>query len=123
MKSEQPMQERRDLTRHHLTNYLTVYNRNTGREIGAIGNISARGLMLITRLPVMVGELFNMRIKLPVGDEEHFDLDFDACSQWCRQDVDPAYFDSGFCIEWSHEGIHDLTATLKEYFTFRSPES
>ncbi|WP_164880792.1 PilZ domain-containing protein [Aestuariirhabdus litorea] len=120
--SQQPMKERRDLSRHYLVDYLTIYNRNTGREIGAIGNISARGLMLITRLPVMVGEVFNMRIKLPVGDQSYFDLDFDACSQWCRQDVDPAYFDSGFSIEWPHDGIHDLAAALKEFFSFREPE-
>ncbi|MCL6417554.1 PilZ domain-containing protein [Aestuariirhabdus sp. Z084] len=117
------MQERRDLTRHYLSDYLTVYNSNTGREIGALGNISDGGLMLITRLPVMVGEMFKMSIKLPQGDGEYIELKFDATSQWCRQDVDPAYYDTGFSIETSSDGMQDLILTLKEYFTFRTPGS
>ncbi len=40
--------ERRSIKRHQLNDYLKIYNRNTMREMGNIGNISCNGLMLIS---------------------------------------------------------------------------
>ncbi len=120
MNDELPMQERRNIGRYQLASYLTVYNRNTGRAIGSIGNISARGLMLITQLPVMVGETFHMQIKLPGSNDDSATIDFDARSHWSREDVDPTYFDTGFSLEGAQPGIVDIAATLKEFFSFKS---
>lgn len=119
MNEELPMQERRSFGRYQLVSYLTVYNRNTGRAIGSIGDISARGLMLITQLPVMVGEVFPMQIKLPGSENNTSTIDFDARSHWSREDVDPNYFDTGFSIEDAQPGIVNIAATLKEFFSFK----
>ncbi len=109
--------ERRSITRHHLQDYLLVYNRNTGKPLGNIGNISCNGLMLISRLPMLTGAVFNLRIQVPEGNEQR-NIDFDARCHWCKPDVDPASFDSGYSIVTPGEDVFDLVEELREYFTF-----
>ena len=110
--------ERRGLVRHQLCDYLTVYNRNTMREMGSIGNISSNGLMLISTVPVLIGAIYNMRIMLPDGEGGLTMIDFDARCHWCKPDVSPEYFDSGYSIVDGNDGILDLVELLRGYFSF-----
>lgn len=114
--------ERRSIKRHQLQDYLRIYNRNTMRVMGSIGNISCNGLMLISSVPVLIGAVYNMRIILPNDDMEDRYLDFDARCHWCRPDVGPEYFDSGYSIVNAGHDIIDLVETLKNYFTFGEVE-
>ncbi len=110
--------ERRSIQRHQLQDYLKIYNRNTMRVMGSIGNISCNGLMLISSVPVLIGAVYNMRIILPDDDMGERYLDFDARCHWCKPDVGPEYFDSGYSIVNAGDDILDLVETLKNYFTF-----
>ncbi|MFK0571282.1 hypothetical protein [Endozoicomonas sp.] len=110
--------ERRSIKRHQLQDYLKIYNRNTMRVMGSIGNISCNGLMLISSVPVLIGAVYNMRIILPDNDMGERYLDFDVRSHWCKPDVGPEYFDSGYSIVNAGHDIIDLVDTLKDYFTF-----
>ena len=110
--------ERRSIKRHQLNDYLTVYNRNTMREMGSIGNISSNGLMLISSVPVLIGAVYNMRIILPGNDAGERYLDFDARCHWCKPDVGPEFFDSGYSIVNAGHGIIDLVDALKDFFSF-----
>ncbi|WP_083232528.1 PilZ domain-containing protein [Endozoicomonas atrinae] len=110
--------ERRSIKRHQLQDYLKIYNRNTMRVMGSIGNISCNGLMLISSVPVLIGAVYNMRIILPDDEMGERYLDFDARCHWCKPDVGPEYFDSGYSIVNAGHDIIDLVETLKSYFTF-----
>ena len=110
--------ERRSIQRHELNEYLTVYNRNTLREMGAIGNISSNGLMLVSAVPVLIGAVYNMRIILPEQNGQPRYLDFDARCHWCKPDVGPEFFDSGYSIVNAGHGIVDLVESLRDFFTF-----
>ncbi len=110
--------ERRLIKRHQLQDYLKIYNRNTMRAMGGIGNISCNGLMLISSVPVLIGAVYNMRIILPHETGEKY-LDFDARCHWCKPDVSPEYFDSGYSVINAGHDIIDLAETLKCYFMFR----
>ncbi len=110
--------ERRSIKRHQLQDYLKIYNRNTVRVMGSIGNISCNGLMLISSVPVLIGAVYNMRIILPDDEMGERYLDFDARCHWCKPDVGPEYFDSGYSIVNAGHDIIDLVETLKSYFTF-----
>ena len=112
--------ERRLIKRHQLQDYLKVYNRNTMRVMGGIGNISCNGLMLISSVPVLIGAVYNMRIIIPDEYGERY-LDFDARCHWCTPDVGPEYFDSGYSVTNAGHDIIDLVETLKSYFMFRGP--
>ena len=101
-----------------LDNFLKVYNRRTGRELGYIGNISRNGLMLITRFRMETGTVFNMRIALPEAWMNKQYIDFDARCQWCRPDVDAESFDSGYIITQNSIHYDELIEALRHYFSF-----
>ena len=110
--------ERRKIKRHQLNEYLTVFNRNTMREMGSIGNISSNGLMLVSTVPVLIGAVYSMRVILPdTGSEPSF-IDFEARCHWCKPDVGPDFFDSGYSIVNGGHDIIDLVEALKHYFSF-----
>ncbi|MDP0562454.1 MAG: hypothetical protein QS721_09095 [Candidatus Endonucleobacter sp. (ex Gigantidas childressi)] len=112
--------ENRPIKRCQLSNYLEVYNRNTMREMGSICNISCNGLMLVSCIPVLIGAVYNMRIVIPDDNGGKVFLDFDARCHWCKPDVGPDFFDSGYSIISASCGIVDLVDALKEYFSFSS---
>ena len=109
---------RRSIQRHQLNDYLKVYNRNTMREMGNVGNISCNGLMLVSNVPVLIGAVYNMRIIVPGDHGEQCFLDFDARCHWCKPDVGPEFFDSGYSIISAGHDIIDLVDSLKNYFSF-----
>lgn len=55
----------RRIERHQLPCFLQVFNRHTDKPIGYLGNISSEGLMLVSRLPMMVNADFELRLKIP----------------------------------------------------------
>ncbi len=116
--------ERRLIKRHQLNDCLTVYNRNTLREMGSIGNITCNGLMLISSVPVLIGAIYNMRIIMPGENDRTKSLimDFDVRCHWCKPDVGAGIYDSGYSIVNAGHGIVDLVDALKEYFSFSEVE-
>lgn len=110
--------EFRIIERNQLNDYLKVYNRNTMREMGNVGNISCNGLMLVSNIPVLIGAVYNMQIIITDANGSQTFLDFDARCHWCKPDVSPDYFDSGYSIISAGHGIIDLVDALKNYFTF-----
>ncbi|WP_150305792.1 PilZ domain-containing protein [Pseudomonas saliphila] len=110
--------EQRHIARQQLAAYLRVYNARSDTPMGQIGNVSGNGLMLISVLPVMVDEIFEMRLKLPTSAGGLDIIDFRALSHWCRPDVSPGYFDTGFSIISSSSSISELAHLLERYFTF-----
>lgn len=110
--------EQRHIARHQLAAYLCVYNARTDQPMGQIGNVSGNGLMMISLLPVMIGEIFEMRLKLPAAEGGVDIIDFKALSHWCRPDVSPGYFDTGFSLVSSSHSISELAHLLERFFTF-----
>ncbi|HDZ57314.1 MAG TPA: PilZ domain-containing protein [Pseudomonas xinjiangensis] len=110
--------EQRRIARHQLAEYLSVYNAYTGRPMGQIGNISDNGMMLISLLPVMVGEVFDMQLRLPSATASEEVLNFKALSHWSRPDISPGHFDTGFSIVANGEAFSHLARLLERYFSF-----
>lgn len=109
--------DQRQIERHQLSSYLAVYNARTGRSMGQIGNLSTSGLMLISLLPVMVGHIFDMQVRIPEGEGERI-MNFQALSHWCQADVSPGHFDSGFSIVSNQREFSELGRMLERYFRF-----
>jgi hypothetical protein len=120
---EKKIQEKRTIKRHHLKYFLKVYNRKTGKAIGYIVNISQEGLRLVSHIPLLTHSVFQFRIKLPREIDGERNIDFDALSCWCRPDVSPDCFDTGFKIVESPGGLVDLVDALNQYFSFKDDET
>ncbi|MGE8496108.1 MAG: PilZ domain-containing protein [Pseudomonas sp.] len=108
----------RRIERHQLPYYLKVFNRITDKPMGYIGNVSLDGLMLISPLRMLVGARFDMRLKIPGVDTHHF-IDFSATCQWCREDVTPGGFDSGFSLVAPPADYVEMVDALRFYFSFK----
>ena len=108
----------RSIERHQLPYYLKVFNRITDKPMGYIGNVSLDGLLLISQLPLLVGARFDMRLKIPGQDGLHF-IDFSAACQWCREDVTPGCYDSGFALVAPPADYVEMVDALRHYFSFR----
>ena len=108
----------RSIERHQLPYYLKVFNRITDKPMGYIGNVSLDGLMLISQLPLLVGALFDMRLKIPGHDAPHC-IDFSATCQWSREDITPGSYDSGFALVAPPGDYVEMVDALRHYFSFR----
>ncbi|WP_296129486.1 PilZ domain-containing protein [Pseudomonas sp. Ga0074129] len=108
----------RSIERHQLPYYLKVFNRITDKPMGYIGNVSLDGLLLISQLPLLVDARFDMRLKIPGHETLHY-IDFSATCHWCREDVTPGYFDSGFSLVSPPADYAQMVDALRHYFSFR----
>ena len=114
------MRTQRSIERHQLPYYLKVFNRITDKPMGSIGNVSLDGLMLISQLPILLNARFDMRLKIPGHDGRLRCIDFCATCQWCREDVTPGSFDSGFALVAPPAEYVEMVDALRYYFSFRT---
>ena len=105
------------IQRHQLTFFLKVFNRFTDKPIGYLGNVSDGGLMLISQLPMLVDANFEFRIKLPGADGEVQFIDLTARCLWCREDLTPHYYDSGFILYQPPAEYSGLISAVQRFFS------
>jgi hypothetical protein len=109
----------RRIERHQLPYFLKVYNRHTDQPMGYLGNVSETGLMLISQLPLLVGPVFALQIKVPGEGSSVQLIDLDAHCLWSHEDATPGNYDSGFKLVSSPPAYAELINALVGYFSFR----
>lgn len=114
------MRTQRSIERHQLPYYLKVFNQITDKPMGNIGNVSLDGLLLISRLPILLNARFEMRLKIPGRDGHLRFIDFHATCQWCREDTVSGSFESGFALVAPPADYVEMVEALRYYFSFRS---
>lgn len=112
--------EKRIIQRHQLHYYLQVYNQVTDKPIGYIVNISTHGMMLVSRTQLLAHAVFGLQIRLPVPINGKKKIDFEALSHWCKPDVEPGCYDTGFSFTQPNEELQSLVTALAEYFSFNN---
>jgi len=85
----------RSLKRRHLIYYLRVFDRETDGLVGHLVDLTTRGMMLISEREVETGRTWQLRMDLPPGLFESERWEFSARSIWSREDVNPAFHDTG----------------------------
>lgn len=91
--------EKRRLKRVHLIYYLRIFDSNTGVIVGHLVDITTQGIMLISEEPVPMGKDYSFRMHLPatiIGREK---IEFSAHCLWCKKDINPDFFVSGYQIK------------------------
>ncbi|MEN2393429.1 PilZ domain-containing protein [Pseudomonas halotolerans] len=118
------MYKKRRIERHQLPYFLRVFNGVNDRPVGFLGNVSEDGLMLISQLPLMVGAVFDLRLKIPTNEGPPQDITLTASCLWCHEDVTPQHYDAGFSLQWAPPEYGQLVNALRQYFSFHPlPES
>ncbi|WP_163337127.1 PilZ domain-containing protein [Desulfopila sp. IMCC35008] len=112
----------RKYERRHLVFYLRVFDGMSSRVIGHIADISQQGLMLISDDPIPVNENYRLRLRLPseIGDKE--EIVINGTSRWCKPDVNPDFYITGFQLYDLNEEIKKYLFKLVEEFSFNIPK-
>ena len=110
------MEERRKLHRRHILFYSRVFDRKTGVFLGYLGNMNAGGIMIISEDPIATDKSYLLRIDLPDDIYAQPVLNFEAKSVWCRPDVDPNFYNTGFqFVDISDEGQKIISQIIDDY--------
>ncbi|MDK1029010.1 MAG: PilZ domain-containing protein [Anaerolineae bacterium] len=91
------MDERRKLERKYLIVYSRVFERNKGKMLGYLGDLSISGAMIISEHKQEENSVLPLRFDLP--DVHLFDVDhlnISARIAHCDPDLNPAFYNIGF---------------------------
>ena len=89
----------RRIPRKHLIYFSEVHDKDNAEFSGHLVDISRTGLMTISDKPVDIGKEFRLDIVLPEETEGHDRVHCKAKSIWCKKDVNPDYYATGFEME------------------------
>jgi len=107
---------KRQLKRVHLIYYLRIFDNNSGNNLGHLVDITTQGIMMISEKPIQAGQDFSMRMQLPgviTGCEE---IEFSAHCLWCKKDINPDFYVSGFKINTiTPQEAKTITALINAY--------
>lgn len=108
--------ERRHRQRWYLIFYLRVFDQDTGQLLGHVVDISTLGLMLISDKPLTAGQRYRLGLDLPKDDGPNERIIIEAHSLWCRRDVNPSFYDTGFTItQASAEALLKIQLTIDDF--------
>lgn len=86
--------DKRKLKRRHLIYYLKIFDQRKGSLLGHLGDITFRGILLVSEKTIKIDKVFHLKMELPNKKAENFK--FDAVCRWCKRDINPDLFASGF---------------------------
>ncbi len=114
------MDEKRKLARKHLMIYSRVFERNLGKMLGYLSDLSPIGAMIISEQPQEVNVILPLRFDLPgTGLFTENKLDVDARVVRCDPDIDPAFYNIGFEFQGLKPEQLPIIERLMETYEFR----
>ncbi len=110
------MGEYRKLERRHIMFYSRIFNRKTGGFLGYLGNITPEGAMIISENPLSTDTVYSLSMGIPEDLYEKAVLSFEARSIWCKPDIDPNFYDTGFQLfDLTEEDIAIINQIIEDY--------
>jgi len=90
------MSDYRHRPRQNTPHVVKVYDTDNGSYLGRIVDITADGMMVVTRELLTVGRMFQLRIILPVIVHDKTDVVVPGRVVWCTPDANPSFCKAGF---------------------------
>ncbi len=110
------VENRRSLERRRLTQYLRVFDKESGLLLGQLENISVEGMMLSGDKPLEEGKIYHMWMDLPSQTDEIFQITFNARNMWNSKYTNADLYNSGFKFTRISEENLDLVKRLIEEY-------
>ena len=109
------MPEKRQHRRANLVYYLKVFDLGSEHITGHLVDISLGGFKLISESHITPGNNYHFRIYLP-EDISHKSFTVKARACWCKPDINPDYYNTGFCfIALSLESLKLIKSLINRY--------
>jgi hypothetical protein len=90
--------DNRRLKRVHLIYYLRIFDKNNGEHIGHLVDITTQGIMMVSEKKIPAEKDFFLMMQLPATVTGREEIEFTAHSLWCKKDINPDFYVSGFKI-------------------------
>ncbi len=116
--AEKEQKNRRQVDRKYLVFYLRVFDGMSTNVIGHVVNISSKGVMLLSDNPTPVNEEYRLRMRLPSEIIDRGEIIFNATSRWCKPDVNPDFYLTGYQIYDLSSAIRNSILCLIDDFSF-----
>jgi hypothetical protein len=113
-------EERRKHIRPNLMYYSRAFDRRTGRVVGYIMDITPEGAMIISRSPIEPEYHFRLRMDLPEELSDKPFIDFEARSVWCKRDMDPHFWATGFQLTQIQPSNVELIERMVAEYSFHN---
>ncbi len=94
------MKDKRKTKRKYLLYYMRVFDIDSQSPLplGNLVDITPKGAMLVSEKPLPVDVIFHLRLEVTDDVAEKPFIEFGAKSLWCKPDVDPHFYNTGFKI-------------------------
>lgn len=102
------MQERRRAPRVSPPIDIGIYDRKTKKRVGRLVDMSAEGIMLAGGNVLIINEIYEFRIFLPVSIYGSNELSFDAVCLWCSREPGAGEYCAGFQLCEAPPEVKDL---------------
>ncbi|WP_150301537.1 PilZ domain-containing protein [Pseudomonas profundi] len=93
---------------------MKVSERASGRLVGYVGDISERGIKILTDEALERGTLMRLRLRMRNGEGAIVSVDVDAECLWCRANTKSGYYESGVHIGQPGEAFTQLVEGLRK---------
>ena len=90
--------EQRKFKRAYLLYYLRLFDQKTGQLFAHLVNITPDGIMTVSEEPITIGKNHSLRMTLKNAISNKKYVDFEAKSLWSTNDINPDFYDTGFCF-------------------------
>jgi len=108
--------ERRTVLRRHLIYYLRVWDTEEDQLLGHLVDINTDGLMLISETPIPTKKEYQLELRWNTPEGEAQKLRFVAESRWSNNDVNAAFYDTGFRLHSTDEAtLEPIKEMIEEY--------
>lgn len=114
------MQERRKQPRKDLMSYSQVYDVQSGKLLGYLGDLNLIGAMVISDQSMAVESTLTISIQLPElpGTKEETII-LPTRVAWCQQDLSPEYYNVGVEFKVVTEKQKAIIDAIMEHYEFR----
>ncbi len=112
------MGEHRRLKRQLLRHYLWVFNREDNLLIGHVGDITAEGVMLVSKELIEVGRIIQFRMEPFRIETSRFkmtegrEVECTGTCVWSKDDMNPGFCVAGFKLDKLEEKEKDFIYKL-----------
>ncbi len=110
--------EKRQIERKYLVFYLRVFDGLSNKVLGHLIDFSERGLMMICDEQIEINEDYRLRMCLPSQFKDKNEVVFTATSRWCKKDINPDFYLSGFQIHSLDEQTEKHIQSLIRDFSY-----
>jgi len=90
------MEDYRHRPRKNTPHLVKVIDQDTGKTVGRVVDITADGMMLVTKEKIVKSKVYDFRIILPVMVHHRSDVCLEAKSVWITKDSNSEYSKCGF---------------------------